>query len=402
MNIRLEVQLHEIATITANRYKEVPHIGVLGGKSGIALFQFYCSKYFNQDIYADNGLKILEDCIENINKGYINSPYCGGLAGFGWVIQHLHDQEFLDLPADEILSSMDTLLLQQMRKELSNKYLDFLHGAIGYGFYFLKRYKGTKNDRLKNQYVSCLTELINGIKENALFENNTIFWKSTLDARVGNKGCNLSLAHGMAGIINFLVRMATIPSLKNDCNILLRGASNFIVDFYNKSNKECVSLFPSWIEEDSIPEYDSRLAWCYGDLGIGKSLELAAMEIENNELEKQALEILEESAKRVDASNTRVIDAGICHGSFGNFLFFNEINNQHPSSKFREAMDFWINDGLSKCTDNPKEPYLQWQGKDLEWRFELNVLEGVSGIGLCIIDYLSDEKNNWSECLLLC
>lgn len=31
----------------------------------------------------------------------------------------------------------------------------------------------------------------------------------------------------------------------------------------------------------------------------------------------------------------------------------------------------------------------------------MDILEGIAGIGLAIIDYLVDYDNNWNECLLI-
>ena len=71
--------------------------------SGIALFQFYYSKYLDsEDIYED-ALTTLQKCFEKINDGYSLSTFCSGIAGFGWTIDHLIKNSFIELDNDELL-----------------------------------------------------------------------------------------------------------------------------------------------------------------------------------------------------------------------------------------------------------------------------------------------------------
>ena len=118
----LEDHLLKLAEITAEKYAEVEHLGVLAGQSGIAMFHFYCAKYFDDDRFSETGVEIISSCIEKINEGYSYPTYCTGIAGFGWVLQHLLDEGFIDLDLDELLSPFDIYLKSQMRLDLENDY----------------------------------------------------------------------------------------------------------------------------------------------------------------------------------------------------------------------------------------------------------------------------------------
>ena len=97
MNKIIEKQLRGIADKAALKYKETIDIGILTGQSGIALFQFYCSKHFDDDSFSETGIEIISNCMDRINDGYSHPTYCNGIAGFGWTLQHLLDEDFIEL-----------------------------------------------------------------------------------------------------------------------------------------------------------------------------------------------------------------------------------------------------------------------------------------------------------------
>lgn len=70
MNVVLKEKLATISGIITTKYTEETHLGVLTGLSGLALFQFYYSKFLNRDEHTDTGLDILTQCIDHINNGY--------------------------------------------------------------------------------------------------------------------------------------------------------------------------------------------------------------------------------------------------------------------------------------------------------------------------------------------
>ena len=270
---KLESQLLELAEITRNGYQEINAIGVLGGQSGVALFQFYCAQYFDDDIYSDVGVEIIGHIMDRINDGYSFPSYCNGLAGFGWVLQHLVDEEFIDLDLDDLFSHFDDYLLNQMNYELNDKHYDMLHGAMGYGMYFLKRFKSkVTHPEKRDFYKKALVSLVDYLERNAIKEGEGLKWESTLDIEKGNKGFNLSLSHGMSSVVYLLTKMSSNAIEKDRIAPLVKGAINYM-NSYNKRQEEGFSLFPSWIDPNQSVVYNSRLAWCYGDIGIGRSEE---------------------------------------------------------------------------------------------------------------------------------
>lgn len=396
----LHHKLAEISEVLRGKYKESDQTGVLAGTSGIALFQFYYSKFLDTDEFADTGVEILTDCIERINNGYGFPTYCSGLAGTGWVIDHLEQQDFMDAGGDELLAELDNYLHNVMVSDIKEANYDFLHGALGYGFYFLKRYENTTSVLQKKQYENYLSELITLLNELAETDGNKVRWLSVLDRETGEKGYNLSLSHGMSSIVNFLARLRKHDIFRNQTDSMLKGGIAYILSHKSDDNNSA-SLFPSWVQNEGDDGRASRLAWCYGDLGVGVSLWQAAKSLDDKELGNTAVETLRHAARRTSPESSMVRDAGVCHGSFGNAQIFNRMHAETGEEAFRKAAAFWIKDGLEKAVHKDGYAgYKQWKGMDAEWRGELALLEGIAGIGLSIISYLSGD-NSWDECLMI-
>jgi len=202
-------KLEEISSILSDNYKTTEHVGVLSGLSGISLFQFYYAKLTEEESHADMGVEMISLVIEKINEGYSFPTFCTGIAGAGWAIELLREEEFVDIDSDDLLSGLDdylSLAIKQMGEE--DNFYDFLHGVVGIGFYFFKRYQSTKSLELKNRYKAELLGVIASLRRTAKKEDDTMRWESNLNQSEGLKGFNLSLSHGIASIINFLSRLA--------------------------------------------------------------------------------------------------------------------------------------------------------------------------------------------------
>ncbi|MBW1294128.1 lanthionine synthetase C family protein [Aquimarina litoralis] len=396
-------KLEKISNILSENYTTNEHVGVLSGISGIALFQFYYAKFTDNDAYADIGVEMISTVIEKINEGYSFPTFCTGIAGAGWTIELLAKEGFVDVDSDELLVDLDEYLssaIIQMGEK--DKFYDFLHGTIGIGFYFFKRYKNTKSEALKKSYKTKLLELVASLKRTAIEEDDTMRWETSLSKETALIGANLSLSHGMASIINFLSRLVSYDDFRDQVMPILQKATQFILKYAN-DDVSCSSSFPSWVYDGMEKNGQERLAWCYGDLGIGLTLYRVGKVLNDNVITQKGLTTVENSCKRRDLTETRVKDNGLCHGTFGMVQIYNSMYKETKKEIFKETADFWMDQGISMATH--KDGYVgykQWFGGEEEgWRTEMNLLEGIAGIGLSIISYLAPFETEWDECLLI-
>lgn len=398
----IEEKLQEIDNIIKQKYSDLSNIGILSGLGGILLFQFNYSRLTDNEENYDLGIKIIENCIKTINNGYNNPTYCTGISGFGWILSYLEKNNFIIIDNDELLSGLDDYLNSCMISQIKKNNYDFLHGSVGIALYFLIRYKNTKSKELKIKYKSTLLNyLILLQKKSEYVSNGRLRWIWDIDIKQGVKGYNLSLSHGITGIIGFLTKINNEDAFTHLSEKMLTSTINYVLDFKEK-NDDALSLFPNWITSKGINNSPSRLSWCYGDLGIGITLLNASKSLKNSNLKKIAISILEHSSRRDTFEKNMVIDAGICHGSFGISQIFHRAYKETENELFKDTARFWVIDGIKKAYHKDGfSGYKTYNGLDNIWVPELSLLEGIAGIGLVLIDYLENLESNWDECLMI-
>ncbi len=400
LKIRLRKKLDEIAQVLFNEEVKNTEIGVLGGLSGIALFQFYYSKFIDNDKYAIQGAETISEVFNRIEKGYSYPTFCDGIAGACWALELLKEEGFIELEKDIITESLDRFLLEQMRKDMANNHYDFLHGALGYGYYFLKRYKNVMSEDLKLKYQDYIYELIAFLKNSFIKNEVGVFWKSII--RVGTKsfeGFNLGLSHGIPSIINFLSILAKEPIFYNEVYDMIHHASMFVLSSKHTS-KKYTSSFPNWISLESSQVFNSRLAWCYGDLGVGISLLKAGEILKNDQLIRETILMLKESTKRRSIRETMVEDSGMCHGAFGIMHIYEFLFRKTHDSKFSEASNFWATVGINMAVHEDGYAGYLFGGKN-SLRLENCLLDGIAGVGLAIISFLANFPLIWDQSMLI-
>jgi lantibiotic modifying enzyme len=374
------------------------NLGLMGGKIGLALFFFYYARFTAEDRYADYAVDIISDIFDAINdeeKPFTYHTHAGGLAGIGWSIELLAQNEFIDADTNDVLESLDPYLHKAMIYDIQNKNYDFLHGAVGNGTYFLSR---LASPNAKN-YVSELVDELEKTSETD--DDGSRKWKSVLNREEGNEGYNLSLSHGLASIIAFLGKAVEAGINKEKSSMLLNGAVQYLLK-HKLDRTKFNSNFPSWIdikEPDQL--HPSRLAWCYGDLGVALSLWHTAKSAGNKEWEKIAAEVLLDSTSRKDVKENSVIDAGLCHGAAGIMHIYNRAYQYTGNDTFKETTLYWAEHTLKMAThEDGYAGYKAWHTEKYGgWLAEAGFLEGVSGIGLSLISLISDIEPTWDRAL---
>ncbi|MBQ4818849.1 lanthionine synthetase C family protein [Aquimarina sp. MMG016] len=397
---RLKDKLEEIAAILLHHKHSYNSIGVLGGSSGIALFHFYYARYKDDNHYDDKGSDIITETFSLIQEGFSYPTFCDGIAGACWALEVLKEEQYIELQEDIITPELDEYLLDKMHEDLQKGYYDFLHGATGYGYYFLKRYQNITSAALKKRYKTYIHQLITFFKDTAIQSDTGIWWQSEI--KVGEEkfnGYNLGLSHGVASIINFLSRLSVYPDFSEHTLPLLRPAVNHMLNCKH-TNEQFTSSFPNWITEEEPKGYNSRLAWCYGDPGIGISLLRAGEVLDDQKLYQEAIHVLKHSASRRDIVEVGLKDAGLCHGAFGLMHIYQHVFKKTGDTVCKETAEHWATVALDMATHT--DGYAGYLfGYEGSWKSRDCLLDGIAGVGLAILSYLADFDTQWDEALLI-
>lgn len=395
----LNSTLKNIYNSLKNKVDENKDIGILTGTSGIALFYFKYSEYINSSESFDKGIELIEKNIDLINQGYTMPTYCTGLAGYGWLMNFLKELQYIDVDNGDLFDKTDELLYEKMIADIKDNNYDFLHGSIGYAFHFLQQFENSISTDKKNKYKEYILEFLYHLKHYSVKSSNGIKWKSYTNQQKEDFEYNISLSHGISSIINFLSRLYPYSCFKNETKDMLQNAVSFVVSYKGK-DKKSISLFPNKINSKGDVSWNSRLAWCYGDLGVALSLWNYSKVMNNVSLQKEVIDIVKFSAKRRSRESTLVFDSTICHGAFGNAQIFNHFYNETKVSEFLETANFWINDGMSKVVDSKDYAgFRKWESPN-KWIGDSSLLEGISGIGLSILSHITRD-NSWDKSLMI-
>lgn len=376
--------------------KDSSSISLFTGISGRLLPPYYAGKYFNKQTDWQKHIGELSGKVFDNVGTVTSSSFAEGLAGIGWIFEHLKQQSFIEADTNILLEDIDEVLQASMEYEFQVGHWDFLRGGLGILFYYQERSRSNK---------SLLPILQKGI---TLLENigekqgDIIKWSSTL-GNTNNRVYNISLSHGMASIVAMLAGLYHTEGLDREkISGLLHGVVGYILQQENDTTKYG-SYFPNYSLESQGKMSKSNMAWCYGDLGIAVSLWRAGESTGNEFWKNKALEILLFTAEnRCNLSDESVRDAGLCHGASGIGHIFYRMwwNTRMP--EFKNAADYWFGETLKMAQfHDGLAGFKTWSPSKNEWYNNYDFLEGVTGIGTALLTYSCEVEPTWDRCMLL-
>jgi len=227
-------------------------------------------------------------------------------------------------------------------------------------------------------------------------------WLSILDAEKKIQGYNLSLSHGLSSVILILSLLHEAKISRRISGNLLNGSLKYL-DKQKLPPDEYLSMFPSWAIESSEDTRNSRLGWCYGDLGIGIACMEAGAFLPGTKYKLDGLNILFNAANRKDPMENSVFDAGICHGASGVALIYNILYQKTELETFKEAAIYWLDICLNMAFHKDGiAGYKTWFAPEYGgWKNTPGLLEGCCGIGLVMLSFISEREPLWTRSLLL-
>lgn len=396
---KVQDQLSILETFYLTEYKNhlTPgSMGVLSGLGGVILLQSIFLETTKKKQFKDEINKNLISLIETIEQdSYSMNTFCDGLAGIGWLFHYLNKRKIIDVDINSFLEDMDSVLEVELEQMIIDNNYDILHGALGLGLYFLKR----------NKY-SIIERLINSLDQNKQTYHDEIMWKRFENNYHEAYIYDLGLAHGNSSIIYFLCKCFQKKYLPDVSLKLIKG----LINFYSANIQDIEqygSYFPNEILVDSYKTLNSysnsRLAWCYGDLGILHTLILASRCIKDEPSTKKFISLLLNTKNRKTQIQTGAKDACFCHGSSGNAYLFLNLYKIINHKELEEATIYWINETVSfgsKSGNNLE--FLFLHGIIEPGKTPINLLTGLGGVSLAFLGYLnSNTKSTWNEVFFL-
>lgn len=309
------------------------NLALLGGMPGISLALCTAGEVLGVERYTIRGMEQFARCLDNIQDAG-SDTYGRGSCGVLTLYQFYIDQGIAE--PDPTLDQYDRYLYRKIAPAFipAGNY-DLFHGLIGCLQYFLQR--------------GCIRESLGIARQLILMADKTklgISWRyhHPFDKTVNY---NMGLAHGHPAALMALVRtQEMLQERTGKTSRVISDAIDSAAGFlYAVADRKSWAAFPTHIELDlsnaNRTDTQSRLAWCYGDLGAAYALYRAARLQKKSRMEEAALGIIRRTTGRT-FEQCGVNDASFCHGIAGIIYFYNRFHRITGETVFRDAAVKWL------------------------------------------------------------
>jgi hypothetical protein len=349
------------------------------GRPGGALFHAYHGAARGDADEVAYAHAVLERCGDTLADAVLPPGLYDGFTGLAWVTAHLGDTA--------ALADLDACLHALPDHAVAS--FDLIRGLTGLGVYALER-----GDR------GLLAQVVARLAARAVPTPDGPAW-FTPPAQMGEwklrlypRGCHdLGMAHGAPAVIALLA--GAVAHGIAQAGPLLAGAVGWL---------RAQRLAAGGYGEVAGARAPTRLAWCYGDLGVASAL-LLASEVGDPAWRTEAIALAVAAARR-PADRVGVVDAGLCHGAAGLAHQFNRLYQATGVAELRAAACAWIDRALALRGDHGIAGFASHDPDPADrarvtWVADPGFLQGAAGIGLALLAADTALEPTWDRALLL-
>jgi lantibiotic biosynthesis protein len=339
----------------------------------------------------------------------------GGVCGLGWTVEHIshllgeitfpdQGEEIVEdgnpSEDEDLNADVDNLVIRELQRGNWHGPYDLISGLVGMGVYFLERLPSERA-------VLGLELVLYHLEKSAERLDHGISWRTgpELLPESQRETCpdgyyNLGAAHGVPGIIYLLGEAIAAGVEPTQAGRLLEGSMEWLIAQQRPPGS--VSWFSSWV--NGRESHDSRLAWCYGDLGILAILLQTARRSDREDWRKFSRGLLDHCLDW-PLDRTGVGDSPLCHGAAGIAHIYNRIYQDEGDSKCLEASIAWFERALAmrQTKGGVGGFFAATRPEPGCTLLESNpaFLDGAIGIALALLAALTRTEPGWDRLLLL-
>ncbi|HVI43539.1 MAG TPA: lanthionine synthetase LanC family protein [Chitinophaga sp.] len=385
-----------IKLLAQKKYDTANVNSLFKGPWGPLFYMFYYEQYV--DDTQNHAVGYLEQLYEAFDPTPgTNYSYCTGNTGPFWLLHHLSRHDFIDIDIDYLAADFIAASVLECEFYLAQQNFDFLHGAGGICT-FLVEFADRKE--VKEILEKFVDGLMNVSRLTDKGRSMPIFFMLDKPTREGVDA--FSLAHGVCSLQILLLRIHKAGIAQETCKKLIEESIAFVLNHKNVLPPDSQqALFPGILDGMAS---SSRLSWCYGDLNVAMALWHCGKYFRENKWMDEALSIMHYNIRRDTDEAAGIVDTCLCHGTAGIAAFYRKFWHETNDKAFYQCAEHWHQNTLGKITF-PEDPSVNgiraWQGKDKQWEYCWDLLDGSSGVGLSLISHDQNEPLPWDEFLLL-
>ena len=374
-----------------------------------ALLFAYISKVEQSQYWKQNSVRILNRALEVTSQSHINHiGLYEGLTGVGWITQHISRLYGLANPTAESdaendeedpITAIDNFTMHRLRWPSRLRSYDLISGLVGIGVYWLER---MPRKSARSGIQTIIKELL---RRAEISQFETTWFTSANDlpesqAQICPLGhYNLGVAHGILGITYLLVEAIHADIETSAASTLLDGCMNWLRAHQRPA--DALSRYGNWLAPGE-PQSESRLAWCYGDLGISGVLHHVAARSGVSAWRDLAEGLASACASR-SPDDSGVRDAQLCHGAIGIAHVFSRIFKLSTERRYYEEARKWFERGMDmQRSGQGIGGFLAWDHVTMRCsKPNVLFLDGAIGIALALISASTSVEPEWDRLMLL-
>lgn len=365
------------------------------GSAGRALFFEYLARARADAGARSRSRELLDHAIDGVEALSADPSLYGGFCGVAWTVQHLLAPDQLDADPNSELDE----LLDELVGNWEGQF-DLVSGLCGFGVYAWSRARHPLGRAI-------LARVADKLEATAVMTAQGLAWHTrpqwlVPERRAGTPDGehNLGLAHGAGGVVALLAAATAVAAREygpasaeaERAHRLFAGATRFVLT--PRLPLDSPSFLPATVE-DPTP---TRVAWCYGDLGVAAALFAGARLNGDAALARDALAMACRSAARSDDCGVR--DAGVCHGAAGLGLIFHQLFHDSGDARLGSAARRWYRATLDDHRHAVRGGFAAWS-PDGGYRADLSLVSGILGVGLALISAVAPVAPAWSSVLAI-
>lgn len=369
----------------------------------LALFFAYLAAATTNDAHARTAEAFLETAAAHLDREELLHLF-GGLAGVGWVLQHLQRPPVdLGVDATDVLDPIDDIVLRQLAQTPWTSHYDLVGGLVGFGVYLLSRLPDPRAEDGVRRVIAHLADLAEPLEGGLAWPTPPRLLSPT-DREAAPRGFyNVGVAHGTPGIIGLLAQVHARGLERHTTQRLLDGAVPWVLA--QQLPPGSATRLPRWVSPGVVAG-PSRVAWCYGDLGVALVVLNAARVVGRPAWEQAAITLGRGMAERALVTSITP-DACLCHGWAGNAHLFARLHQASGAAIFRDAAVRCYASALdARGAGDPVGGYTFWvsagPGRGQHWQPHAGLLGGLVGLGLTLLAASRPLAPAWDEVLLVC
>jgi len=248
----------EIFFVKQGSLYNITEIGLISGKTGRALTYFLRAKICNSLADMNIASSLIREVVEIVTENLdINDGFANGLAGIGWALEYLSQNNFIEVEFRDVLNKIDSKFFKAFRMEPKLSESNFREteiiesimkdtlgstlladGIIGYGLYFTYRVtnRGASDNELATlMHKETLIKIIDELEKRS-YRHHFLLPKILRKRKFEKLDKGIGFAFGTLGILIFLCRVHKINIYNTKVDLILSRLWRQLMDQLNEGN----------------------------------------------------------------------------------------------------------------------------------------------------------------------